>query len=67
MIYTLKDLKPGTTVRARLFGGVMTTGTVEDHGDKNGMDLVDLDNGHWCYVHQVVEIVNKTVDNKSQI
>jgi hypothetical protein len=66
MIYTLEDLKPGTTVRARLFGGVMTAGTVEDHGDKNGMDLVDLDNGHWCYVHQVVEIVNKTVDNKSQ-
>jgi hypothetical protein len=66
MIYSLEDLKPGTTVRARLFGGVMTTGIIEGRGEKNGMDLVDLDNGHWCYVHQVVEIVNKTVDNNYQ-
>lgn len=59
-MFTLKDLKIGTVVKARLFGGVMTQGMVEGHGDKNNMDLVDLDNGHWCYVHQVTEIVEKT-------
>lgn len=57
MRYTLEDLKPGTTIKARLFGGVLTEGTIEGHGEKNNRDLVDLDNGHWCYVDQVVEIV----------
>jgi hypothetical protein len=59
MFHSLENFPVGTVVTARLFGGVMTQGTVEGHGEKNGMDLLDLDNGHWCYVHQVMSIVKR--------
>jgi hypothetical protein len=34
--------------------GAIHTAIVEDLGKKNGQAIVNLDNGHWCYAHDVI-------------
>ena len=67
-------IKVGDKIRHSLFGGKVLTGIVEDiqicrRGEKIGRSVescdvskhhgvIDLDNGHWCYFYQVINILN---------
>ena len=67
-------VKIGDRIRHSLFGGEVLTGSIEDiqicrAGEKEGRSVktadvkkhhgvIDLDNGHWCYFDQVINIVN---------
>lgn len=72
-------VKIGDKIRHSLFGGEVLTGIVEDiqicrQGEKSGYSVkttdmkkhhgvIDLDNGHWCYFHQVI---NKISDGNKE-
>ncbi len=65
-------VKIGDKIRHYLFGGEVLTGKVEEiqicrEGEKSGRSVnscdvkrhhgvIDLDNGHWCYFDQVIQI-----------
>lgn len=67
-------VKIGDTIKHTLFGGEVLTGKVEEiqicrDGEKERRfvktanvkkhhGVIDLDNGHWCYFYQVINIVN---------
>lgn len=64
----------GDNIRHSLFGGEVLTGIVEDiqicrKGEKEGYSaksadikkhhgVIDLNNGHWCYFYQVMEVLS---------
>lgn len=50
------ELKKGMTVRVNI-AGELVVAKIVGKGSKNGMTLIDLDNGHWCYIDRVREIV----------
>lgn len=52
-----RELKIGVTVRTNI-GGELMIAKIVGRGTKNGMRLVDLDNGRWCYVDRVREIIS---------
>jgi len=67
-------VKIGDKIRHSLFGGEKCIGVIEDiqicrQGEKEGRSVksadvkkhhgvIDLDNSHWCYFDQVINIVN---------
>lgn len=67
-------VKLGDKIRHSVFGGKILTGIIEElqvchHGEKSGHSVksvdtsmhhgvVDLDNGHWCYFDQIIEVLN---------
>ncbi len=67
-------VKVGDKIRHSLFSGKVLTGKVEDiqicrQGEKSGRSVksadtskhhgvLDLDNGHWCYFYQVINVIN---------
>lgn len=69
------NVKIGDKIRHYLFGGEELTGIVEDiqicrAGEKEGRSVktadvkkhhgvIDLDNGHWTYFYQVIEVINE--------
>ena len=66
-------VKVGDKIRHYLFGGEVLTGKVEEiqichQGEKSGRSVnscdvnrhhgvIDLDNGHWCYFEQIIQII----------
>lgn len=66
-------IKIGNKIKHSLFGGEVCTGIVEDiqicrRGEKEGRSVktadvsmhhgvIDVDNGHWCYFDQVIEVL----------
>lgn len=56
------EVRVGTLLRARLFGGECVTGSVlhiEPEG-KNGRTTLDLecgDAGRWCYLDQITHVI----------
>jgi hypothetical protein len=52
------ELKIGMTVRVNI-GGEQMIAKIEGKGSKNGMRLVTLDIGRWCYIDAVREIITK--------
>lgn len=57
-MFKASELKKGMTVRVNI-GGELMVAKIVSKGEKNGMKLIDLDNGHWCYVDRVREILPK--------
>lgn len=57
-MFKASELKKGMTVRVKIDGELMVAKIV-GKGEKNGMKLIDLDNGRWCYVDRVREILPK--------
>jgi hypothetical protein len=44
------------TYRDPVKSSVIHRATCVGHGHKNGESIVHLDDGHWCYLHQVVAV-----------
>lgn len=38
--------------------GPLTTARVTGFGEKNDRPLVDLDDGHWAYLTQIVQVLS---------
>ena len=55
------NLHIGDTVEYRgAFGaGPVRQATILDFDEKNGKRLVDLDNGHWAYLNQIIRVVRE--------
>lgn len=57
-MFKASELKKGMKVRVNI-GGELMVAKIVGKGEKNGMKLIDLDNGRWCYVDRVREILPK--------
>jgi len=53
----MKALPIGTLITYELSDGQHTAKIINED-EKNDMRVYDLDDGHWCYEHQVIRILN---------